>query len=323
MNRPVPFVWVDVFAEVPFGGNPLAVLDGSDLPEEHLLPLARELSLSETTFFYPPQGTGHARVRIFSQAQELPFAGHPVLGTAVALLLLGKVPWQAPETTVKLELPMGVVPVTVQGAEVPERARLRHDRIAVPGGEIRDGRLVWLQPALGVGQERIGARVQGRGEAEARTLYPQVVSGGALQLIVPLREASDVDQLGPSYRDVVAAESALGAELGILAFAFCRPPGEGGEGDDAPVRVRARFFAHDAPVEDPATGSAAAALAVYLHHHGLLRPGQEVLIDQGAVHGFTDEIPGRRSELRATCDGTSVEVEGRVREVLRGELRLR
>lgn len=317
--KPVPFVWVDVFAEVRFGGNPLAVLlDGQDLSEDLLLPLARELSLSETTFCYPPTSSeADVRVRIFSPAAEVPFAGHPTLGTAVALLLSGRLPYTAPETTVRLELGIGVVPVVVTGSEEPERARFSHRHIRVPGAEIRDERLAWLPPALGLARGQIGARVptdQGRAQ---RTLFPQVVSGGALQLIVPLATAEDIDCITASYRDVVTAERALGAELGILAFAFVAPPGT-----DAALRVRARFFAHDAPSEDPATGSAAASLAVYLHHHGLLRPGQPLEIDQGPPFGASPEIPGRRSLLRAFCDGTTVEVEGRVREVLRGELRL-
>lgn len=316
--RPVPFLWVDVFAEEPLGGNPLAVLDGAEMREEALLPLTRELNLSESTFYYPPSTEGaDARVRIFTKAKEVPFAGHPTLGTAVALCLLGRVPFRPPGTTVRLELGMGVVAVTVTGAEEPERARFRHSRIAVPGTEITDDRLAWLPPALGLAREQIGAPIPPpQGEA-GRALYPQVVSGGALQLMVPVSSPDDIDQIQASYRDVVTAERALGAELGMLAFAFCAPPGLHG-----PVRVRARFFGQDAPDEDPATGSAAGALAVYLHHHGLLSHGQAVEIDQGPARGPIEGMPGRRSLLRAFCDGTTVEVEGRVREVLRGELRL-
>ena len=77
MERSVPFAWVDVFAEAPFGGNPLAVLDGSGIPEDAHLPLARELSLSETTFYLPPTQPEAAdlRVRIFTQAKEVSACG--------------------------------------------------------------------------------------------------------------------------------------------------------------------------------------------------------------------------------------------------------
>lgn len=318
MKRSVSFVWVDVFAEQLFGGNPLAVLDGSDLPEDALLPLTRELSLAETTFFYPPTAGVEAdvRVRIFSQAKEIPFAGHPVLGTAAALLLLQKLPFTAPQTTVRLELGIGVVPVTVSGNELPERAQFSHSRISIPGSPISDQRLAWLPPALGLPMERFSARVTTAGAGEL-TLYPQVASGGALQLMVPIESPEDIEQIEASYRDVVVAERALGAELGILAFAFIEPPRSG-----SPVKVRARFFAFDAPHEDPATGSAAASLAVYLHHHRVLQPGQLLEIDQGPTRGRIDGAPGRRGLLHASCDGQSVQVEGRVREVLCGDMRL-
>lgn len=324
MNRPVSFVWVDVFAEQPFGGNPLAVLDGSGIPDEALLSLARELSLSETTFCYPPtHPEADARVRIFTQAKEIPFAGHPVLGTACALLLSGKLPWQAPRTTVRLQLGLGVVPVTIEGGTQPERARFSHDRIGVKSAPITDERLAWLPPALGLASDRLSATlpVSSQGTSGDRLLHPQVVNGGALQLVVPLRSPQDVDAIESSYRDVVVAERMLGAELGIMAFAFSDGPRELRK-TDQPLRVRARFFASDAPQEDPATGSAAAALAVFLHHHHILSPGQTVEIDQGPPRGRVEGAPGRRSLLRAQCDGKLVQVEGRVREVLRGTVNL-
>lgn len=313
----VPFVWVDVFAEEVFSGNPLAVLDGSGLPEAALLALTRELSLSETVFYYPPSSdAADIRVRIFTQAKEVPFAGHPVLGSACALLSAGRLPWKAPETTVRLELGIGVVPVTVRGSERPEIARFSHRRIAVPGSPISDDRLFWLPPAFGLPQDRFMARVSTSSGSKERVLYPQVVSGGALQLVVPVQSAEDVEQVEARYRDVVVAERALGSELGILVFAFTEPPSAHS------LKVRARFFASDTPDEDPATGSAAAALAVYLHHHGLLAAGQFVEIDQGLPVGRVVGAPGRRSKLRATCDGTAVEVEGRVRPVLSGDVNL-
>ncbi len=319
MKRSVPFVWVDVFAETPFGGNPLAVLDGADIPEEAHLPLARELSLSETTFYLPPTDPASAdlRVRIFTLAKEIPFAGHPLLGTAVAVLLNGRLPFRAPHTTVRLETGMGTVPVTVSGAELPERAVFSHDRISVPGALISDERLAWLSPALGLSMDRFRALIATSSASGERVMYPQVVNGGARQLMVPIQTVQEIDEINASYRDVVVAEKALGAELGILTFAFCSPPRPG-----EPVRVRARFFAYDAPNEDPATGSAAASLAVYLNHHRLLQPGQPLEIDQGPPKGPIEGAPGRRSLLRAFCDGTTVQVEGRVREVLQGDMRL-
>jgi trans-2,3-dihydro-3-hydroxyanthranilate isomerase len=316
MKQSVSFAWLDVFAEQPFGGNPLAVLDGSGLSEEALLPLSRELSLSETTFFYPATrpSEADARVRIFTQAKEVPFAGHPVLGTACALLMSGRLPWRSPTTTVRLELGIGVVPVTVEGSAQPERARFSHDRIGVTTAPIADDRLAWLPPAIGLASSRLGARLTIDGKE--RVLAPQVVNGGALQLMVPVHSAAAIEEVVASYNDVLVAERLLGAELGLLVFAFTAPsaplPKE-------PLRVRARFFAHD---EDPATGSAAAALAVYLQHHQVLRAGQTLEIDQGPPRGRITGTPGRRGLLRASCDGKVVQVEGRVREVLRGDVSL-
>ena len=320
MHETIPFLWIDVFAAVPLGGNPLAVLDGRKLAEEALLPLTRELNLSETVFLYPPTtGDADARVRIFTVAREVPFAGHPLIGAAVAVLLLGWQTFRGPETVVRLETGIGVVAVTVHGQAEPELGRLRHRRIAVPAPPVTDERTLWLPPALGLTREQLGAAAP-LPSGGRRELAPQVVNGGALQLMVPVRSPEDIDQIVFSYRDVIIAERALGAELGMLPFAFTgKPPAN----KSAPLKVRARFFAQDAPSEDPATGSAAAALAVYLHHHGVLQPGQELEIDQGAPHGVVESIPGRRSVLYSACDGNEVQVAGCVREVLRGELRLR
>ena len=103
------FVVADVFTDVPLAGNQLAVFsDAREIPEERLQPLAREINFSETVFVYPASGDGHARIRIFTPALELPFAGHPVLGTA--FVLAG--PLQLDELW--LETGAGVVPVRLE-----------------------------------------------------------------------------------------------------------------------------------------------------------------------------------------------------------------
>src|ERR671919_2754331 len=106
------YVVADVFTDSPLEGNGLAVFtDARELPEERLQPLARELNLSETVFVYPPEGDGHARIRIFTPAAELPFAGHPVLGTAFVLAA----PMQLGE--IQLETGAGLVPVRLDRDE--------------------------------------------------------------------------------------------------------------------------------------------------------------------------------------------------------------
>src|SRR5690348_12057237 len=103
------YVVADVFTDKPLTGNQLAVFtDARELPEELLQPLAKEMAFSETVFVYPPTAGGHARIRIFTPATELPFAGHPVLGTAFVLgapLQLGEI---------LLETGAGVVPITLE-----------------------------------------------------------------------------------------------------------------------------------------------------------------------------------------------------------------
>jgi trans-2,3-dihydro-3-hydroxyanthranilate isomerase len=103
------YVVADVFTDAPLTGNQVAVFtDARDLPEEQLQPLARELNLSETVFVYPPAADGHARIRIFTPAVELPFAGHPTLGTAFVLAQ----PMQLVE--IRLETGRGTVPVQLE-----------------------------------------------------------------------------------------------------------------------------------------------------------------------------------------------------------------
>src|ERR671936_1206050 len=103
------YVVADVFTDTPLTGNQLAVFtDARDLPEEALQPLAREINFSETVFVYPPAAGGHARLRIFTPAAEIPFAGHPTLGTA---FVLGG-PLQLAE--IRLETQVGVVPVRLE-----------------------------------------------------------------------------------------------------------------------------------------------------------------------------------------------------------------
>lgn len=109
MAQSFRYVVADVFTDAPLTGNQVAVFtDARDLPEEQLQPLARELNLSETVFVYPPAADGHARLRIFTPAVELPFAGHPTLGTAFVLAQ----PMQLVE--IRLETGRGTVPVQLE-----------------------------------------------------------------------------------------------------------------------------------------------------------------------------------------------------------------
>ena len=119
----------DVFTDTPLQGNQLAVFtDAREIPEDKLQPLAKEIGFSETVFVYTPEADGHARIRIFTPTSELPFAGHPVLGTA--FILAG--PLQLPE--IRLETGQGVVPIALERDE---------------SGRIVFGRMLQPIPTLG------------------------------------------------------------------------------------------------------------------------------------------------------------------------------
>src|SRR5687767_9803551 len=113
------FITTDVFTARPFTGNQLAVVtDARGIPEDALLPIAREFNYSETTFVYPPDDAAHARrVRIFTPGGEVPFAGHPTIGTAVVLAALGEIPLTGAETRIVLEEKVGPVPVTIRARD--------------------------------------------------------------------------------------------------------------------------------------------------------------------------------------------------------------
>src|SRR5215213_8743372 len=110
------FYTADVFTERRFGGNQLAVFpDARAIPDAHLLSIAREFNYSETTFVYPPTDPAHTRrVRIFTPGGEIPFAGHPTVGTAHVLAAIGEIPLAGAETRVVFEEGVGPVPVTIR-----------------------------------------------------------------------------------------------------------------------------------------------------------------------------------------------------------------
>ena len=241
--RAFRYVLADVFTDEALAGNQLAVFtDARDLPETVLQPLARELNLSETVFVYPPEHGGHARIRIFTPASELRFAGHPTLGTA---FVLGQ-PMQLEE--IRLETGAGVVPV-----------RLEREGPKVVFGWMEQPLPTWepfeeevaLLAALGV----------------ARSELPlEVYDNGVTYVYVALASEDEVAALEPDQ----AALRRLDPILGFSCFA----------GSDR--RWKTRMFAPGAGIaEDPATGSAAGPLAVHLARHGRIAWGDEIEIVQG------------------------------------------
>ncbi len=238
------YVVCDVFTDRPLEGNQLAVFtDARELAEELLQPLAREMNFSETVFVYPAAGEGHARIRIFTPASEIPFAGHPTLGTA---FVLGG-PMQLDE--IRLETGSGVVPV----------------RLEREGPRIIFG---WMsQPLPTVEPYQDEAALLGALGVERSELPVEVYDNGLQHVYVCLASPEEVASLKPDLGRI----GGLSGLLGCNCFA--------GSG----AQWKTRMFAPAGGVpEDPATGSAAGPLAVHLVRHGRVQPGQEIEISQGA-----------------------------------------
>jgi trans-2,3-dihydro-3-hydroxyanthranilate isomerase len=267
------YVVADVFTETPLQGNQLAVFtDARDISEELLQPLAREMNYSETVFVLPAEGDGHARMRIFTPTAEIPFAGHPTLGTA--FVLAG--PLQFDE--IRLETGAGVVPV-----------RLERD-----GQRIVFGRMEQPLPSVEP-YEAEGDLLAALG-VERSELPVEVYDNGLRHVYVTLGSEDDVAALRPD----VSRLGELPAVLGINCIA--------GSGK----RWKTRMFAPAGGVpEDPATGSAAGPLAVHLARHGRISFGDEIEISQGAEIGRPStlfaRVDGSRERLdRVEVGGSSV-----------------
>jgi trans-2,3-dihydro-3-hydroxyanthranilate isomerase len=249
------FVVADVFTDTPLQGNQLAVFtDAREISEELLQPLAKEIGFSETVFVYPSEGDGHARIRIFTPAVEVPFAGHPVLGTAFVLAA----PLQLVE--IRLETGRGVVPVRLER----EGARISFGWMEQPIPSIApfDGDEAALLAGVGVDRSQLPI---------------EVYDNGIPHHYIALASESAVASLAPN----VAALARLG-DVAVNCFA--------GSGS----RWKTRMFAPYGGVpEDPATGSAAGPLACHLARHGLISFGDEIEISQGAEIGRPSTLYAR------------------------------
>lgn len=264
------FIQVDVFAEGPYQGNPLAVFpDSGELTPAQMQAIAREMNLSETTFVTGADAGGYD-VRIFTPNSELPFAGHPTLGTTWVLRHLSR----------------------ISGEVVQQRSAAGSTTV-----ELRDG-LLWLEreatvveeayevdPALiGLTSKDIGCEINGT------RVEPALSSAGFPQLMVPVVDTAALDRAHPGW------------DVPYGVYCFTVAPGG---------RISARgFFPTFGVPEDPATGSAAAALGLYL---GARVGAGNAVIDQGAACG-------RPSVLHMDWEPAVVRVGGRCQLVAVGEL---
>jgi trans-2,3-dihydro-3-hydroxyanthranilate isomerase len=255
---------VDVFTDTALKGNPLAVvMNDAGLSTEQMQAMAREFNLSETTFVERrPEAVEKAegvRVRIFTTQEELPFAGHPTLGTASVLRL--KAPEAFNGDTVRLALNVGAVPV-------------RFD------GEGLFGEMTQRDPEFGVDLDpRAVARLTGLDELDLDPgLPPQIVSTGTAFAIVALRSDAALARLKVNQEEATAWLRERGARW----FYVLGPTG----GETSAWRARMQFYGG----EDPATGSAAGCAISYLVRRGAVASGERIALRQGVEMGRPSEI---------------------------------
>jgi trans-2,3-dihydro-3-hydroxyanthranilate isomerase len=255
-----PFRFVDVFTERPLTGNQLAVFeDAAGIPELLLQPLAQEIGYSETVFVYPGTEGADARIRIYTPTSEVPFAGHPVLGTAVVLATdLGV-------DRVILETGRGPVPVRLE--RTPGRATRGAMEQPIPSFALYDKAEEFLS-ALGVD----------------RSVLPVTVYDNGLQHVyVMLESPGDIAALKPDFSALSELAHSSGMPLvGFNVFA----------GSDLVWKTR-MFAPADDIAEDPATGSAAGPLALHLARHGRIPWEAEIRISQGVEIGRPSELFAR------------------------------
>jgi PhzF family phenazine biosynthesis protein len=288
-TRTVQFKQVDVFTRVPFKGNPLAVIfDADGLSTERMQDIARWTNLSETAFLLPATDPrADYRVRIFTTAVELPFAGHPTLGSAHALIDSG----YAPKTPGRLVQECGVGLVALAEQENGEWAFAAPPATIVPLTDAQNERLA---AALGSAVIDFSAP-------------PAAVNNGAPWLVVRVQDAAQV--LALSLQGA-ARESltALVAETGMHGIAVYGPHGNG---EPATFELRVILLGAE-NIEDPVTGSANAALATLLSAQGK-RPGERFTVRQGTALGRDGHISivyedDERSLSNAWIGGASVTV---------------
>jgi trans-2,3-dihydro-3-hydroxyanthranilate isomerase len=290
--RKFAFVTVDVFSTCALEGNQLAVFtDARGLSDAEMQAIARETRLSETTFIFPrEEATERAdgvKVRIFTVAEEIPFAGHPTLGTAAVIANARNV------DEVALDLKVGKIPVSFK---------------VTPDG--RFGEMTQRDPEFGQFHDPNAiAKLIGISPAEIDASIPiQTVSTGFAFAIVPLRSLTTLEKLEFDQKQSAAYLAATDARL----FFFVTRDTKGTAG----LRARMIFYGG----EDPATGSASGCAAAWMVQHGIAKPEEQVLILQGVEMQRPSRI-----FVRASLDGTrvhNVRVGGYCAEVMRGELTL-
>ncbi len=291
-QRTLPFVQFDVFTSHRFAGNSLAIFpDAHGLTDQHMQMLAKEMNLSETTFIERREPSVEKergiKVRIFTVAEELPFAGHPTLGTAFQLRGQSKAP------SVALELKVGKVPVAFEDNP----------------GQPDFGEMTQIDPTFGPPHDREAVvRAANLRDGDIDPSLPiQTVSTGVPFTIVPLRGLEIARNLSVDLRSSARYLERSGGKF----FYFVSRQVEQSE-----ARLHARMIFYNG--EDPATGSAAGCAAAWMVAHNIAKPDERVMIEQGLEMGRPSRIFVRAS--RKDDRVVNVRVGGNAIEVLRGEV---
>lgn len=308
----------DVFSARPLEGNSLAVFsDGRGLTDAEMQSIAKEMNLSETTFILPrdpaierEQGI---RVRIFTVQEELPFAGHPTLGTAFALRSRGEETKNGKKEVV-LELNVGKVPVSFEDSN----------------GQPAFGEMTQINPTFVMqhGREAVARATGLRPEDFDDSLPIETISTGIAHTVTPLKSLAVIQNL---KIDLNRAAEYLSKTAGRFFYFVTR------ETVDREARLHARMLFYNG--EDPATGSAAGCTAAWMVAHGVAKPDERVLIEQGIEMkrpsrifvraSFDSKSADSKSSAGKSADGKStdnrvvnVRVGGNSVEIMRGEVYL-
>ena len=277
---------LDVFTTTPYEGNPLAVItDGDDISKERMQAVAREMNLAETVFVQKPTNNrALARLRIFTTEQELPLAGHPVIGTWFLLAQLGVVPASEGVVHILQQTGAGILPVEfsfhdgrpVSVTMTQKSAQFSKARISKTA----------LAAALGLKPRDFAA-----------DLPVESVSTGIFNVMVPLASRQGLRSIDVNMRELAKAIRGAGT------LAYCFALGRRGE-------AFSRGMLPWGVMEDPATGSAAGSLGAYLVDHGKLGAGEKLTITQGVEmkrpSHIEVEVEEKRGKLTPRVSGSAV-----------------
>lgn len=290
MNQTRRFMQCDVFADYAGAGNGLAVvLDGKNLSSEQMQAFAKFTNMSETTFVLPTtKAEASYRVRIFTPASELPFAGHPSVGTAHAVLEAGLV--KATDGRLVQECAAGLLPMTVEGV-----GKERCISVRAPRGKI--------VPHDADIQTLLNAAIKNMSQGN---LEPTLMNNGPLWWCIELADETAVRELKPLLADIAALTQASKA-VGLSVFA-------GSDSADYQLVVRA-FCPADSIPEDPVTGSANAAIAALMHE-------RQVIDKVGSTYTASQGREVNRDGFVQVCvdDDGEVWIGGKTQTVIEGSL---